>query len=360
MPELVAARLGPRSVPILASRFRHDRIEGSGNTSMATMATRSAGRYGPRMSRTAPCFVFTPQVGAGYAGFRERVRAAEETGFDGFWVVDHMWGRGVPDVPCLEGWSLVTALAEATTTLRLGVLVTCNSYRNPGMLAKAVVTADHVSGGRVELGLGAGWMEEEYAAYGFEFPGVRTRLDQLAETLEIVTRLFTQPRTTVDGRFYRFVDAPFEPKPVQRPLPITIGGAGPKVLMKLVARYAQRWNCPMPAAPRLQEHLSALRAHCRDIGRDPAEVVVSEQIAVILGKDDASLRAKRATAERMIGGFVDIESMAICGTPNAVIDRLAQKIESGVRDFAILFGDFGAPDSLELFASRVRPALKLP
>jgi F420-dependent oxidoreductase-like protein len=288
------------------------------------------------------------------------VRAAEAAGFDGFWVVDHMWGRGVPDVPCLEGWSLVSALAEATTTLRLGVLVTCNSYRNPGMLAKAAATADHVSGGRVELGIGAGWMEEEYAAYGFDFPGVRTRLDQLAETLEIVTRLFTQPRTTVDGRFYRFVDAPFEPKPVQRPMPITIGGAGPKVLMKLVARYAQRWNCPMPAAPRLQEHLSALRAHCQDCGRDPAEVVVSEQIAVIVGKDDASLRAKRATAERMIGGFVDIESMAICGTPNAIIDRLAQKIESGVRDFAILFGDFGAPDSLELFASRVRPALKLP
>ena len=210
------------------------------------------------MTATAPCFVFTPQVGASYASFRERVRSAENAGFDGFLVVDHMWGRGAPDVPCLEGWSLLAALAEATTRIRLGVLVTCNSYRNPGMLAKAAATVDHVSGGRVELGMGAGWMDEEYRAYGFEFPDVPTRLAQLGEALEVVTGLFTRHRTTVEGRHYRFTEAPFEPKPLQRPLPITIGGAGPKVLMRLVARYAQRWNCPMPAAGRLEEHLTAL------------------------------------------------------------------------------------------------------
>ena len=312
------------------------------------------------MAATAPCFVFTPQVGASYASFRERVRSAENAGFDGFWVVDHMWGRGAPDVPCLEGWSLLAALAEATTRIRLGVLVTCNSYRNPGMLAKAAATADHVSGGRIELGMGAGWMDEEYRAYGFEFPDVPTRLAQLGEALDVVTGLFSQRRTTVAGRHYRFTDAPFEPKPLQRPLPITIGGAGPKVLMRLVARYAQRWNCPMPAALRLEEHLTALARHCADIGRDPREVIVSEQIAVVVAKDDAALREKRAFAERAIGGFVDIEQMAVCGTPNAVVDRLAEKIERGVRDFAVLFGDYGAPDSLALFAERVRPELKLP
>lgn len=312
------------------------------------------------MQATIPCFVFTPQVGAGYQGLRERARAAEATGFDGFWLVDHMWGRGAPDLPCLDGWSLVAALAEATTTLRLGVLVTCNSYRSPGMLAKAAVTADHASGGRVELGLGAGWMEEEYRAYGFNFPGIGTRLAQLGESLEVITRLFTHRRTSIDGRFYRYDDAPFEPKPVQKPLPITLGGAGPKILMKLVARYAQRWNCPMPAAARLEEHVAALASHCSDLGRDPSEIVVSEQVAVIIGKDDASLRAKREAAERAIGGFVDIERMAVCGTPAAVIDQLAAKVERGVRDFAILFGDLGAAESLELFATRVRPALRLP
>jgi len=324
------------------------------------MASWASDRYGCGMRGTVPCFVFAPQVGGTYASVRDRAQTAEATGFEGLWVVDHMWGRGVPDLPCLEGWALVTALAEATQTLRLGVLVTCNSYRHPGMLAKAIVTADHVSGGRVELGMGAGWMDEEYRAYGFEFPSVPTRLAQLGESLEAITQLFTQHRTTLDGRYYRFDDAPFEPKPLQKPLPITIGGSGPKVLMKLVARYAQRWNCPMPAVSALGDHLAALKQHCTALGRDPSEIVVSEQVAVIVGKDDASLRAKRQLAERVIGGFVDIESMAVCGTPAAVVDQLAAKIEKGVRDFAILFGDFGAPDSLELFASRVRPELTLP
>ena len=324
------------------------------------MASTATGRYGCSVRRTVPCFVFAPQVGGSYESVKERARAAEATGFEGLWVVDHMWGRGVPDLPCLEGWALVTALAEATQKLRLGVLVTCNSYRHPGMLAKAVVTADHVSGGRIELGMGAGWMEEEYRAYGIEFPSVLVRLGQLAESLEAMTQLFTKSRTTLDGRYYRFTDSPFEPKPLQNPLPITIGGSGTKILMKLVARYAQRWNCPMPAAPALGEHLTALAGHCRAIGRDPSDILVSEQIAVVLGKDDAALRVKRQVAERAIGGFVDIDAMAVVGTPAAVADQLGAKIEKGVRDFAVLFGDFGAPDSLELFASRVRPELTLP
>ncbi len=324
------------------------------------MATRWTGRYGRAMAATTPCFVFTPQVGVSYARLRERVRAAEVAGFEGFWIVDHMWGRGAPDVPCLEAWTLLAALAEATSKLRLGVLVTCNSYRNPGMLAKAVATADHVSDGRIELGMGAGWMDEEYRAYGFEFPAVGTRLAQLEESLEVVTGLFTQHRTDFSGQHYRFSDAPFEPKPLQKPLPITIGGAGPKVLMRLVARYAQRWNCPMPAADRLTEHLEALASHCRTLGRDPREIVVSEQIAVIIAKDDAALATKRKAAERAIGGFVDIDRMAVCGTPSQVIDALCGKIERGVRDFAILFGDYGATDTLELFATRVRPALTPP
>jgi F420-dependent oxidoreductase-like protein len=312
------------------------------------------------MPRTVPCYVFAPQVGGTYASIKDRARAAEATGFEGFWVVDHMWGRGVPDLPCLDGWALVTALAETTQTLRLGVLVTCNSYRHPGMLAKAAVSADHISGGRLELGMGAGWMEEEYRAYGIEFPSVPVRLGQLGESLEAMTQLFTKSRTTLHGRYYRFDDAPFEPKPLQKPLPITIGGSGTKILMKLVARYAQRWNCPMPAVPMLSEHLAALVRHCETVGRDPSEIVVSEQIAVVLAKDDASLRSKRQFAERAIGGFVDIDQMAVVGTPAAVADQLARKMEKGVRDFAVLFGDFGAPDSLELFASRVRPELTLP
>ena len=309
------------------------------------------------MATRVPCSVFVPQAGFDYATLRERALIAESLGFAGLWTVDHMWARGAADVPFLDGWTVVSALAEATTRLRLGVLVTCNSYRNPGILAKIVATSDHISRGRIELGIGAGWMEEEYAAYGFPFPPVRTRLSQLEEALEVMTRLFSQPRTSYRGQHYRFEDAPFEPKPLQSPLPITIGGAGPKVLMRLVARYAHRWNCPMPAASRLEEHLVALSRHCEAIGRDSRDVVVSEQIAVVLGKDGADLARQIEIARQRIGGFVDLETMGVCGTPSAVVDRLCAKIERGVTDFAVLFGDLGTPRSLQMFSDQVAPHL---
>jgi len=309
------------------------------------------------MSERIPCSVFIPQTGFDYATLRERALIAESLGFTGLWTVDHMWARGAADVSFLDGWTLIAGLAEATSRLRLGVLVTCNSYRNPGILAKAVTTADHISNGRIELGIGAGWMEEEYLAYGFPFPSVPTRLSQLEESLEVITRLLAQPRTSFVGDHYRFQDAPFEPKPLQNPLPITIGGAGPKVLMRLVARYAHRWNCPMPAAPRLSEHLAALSRHCETIGRDVRDIVVSEQIAVVVGKNDAELANEVEIAHRTIGGFVDLASMAVCGTPDAVVDRLSEKIRTGVNDFAVLLGDLGTPRSLELFAERVAPHL---
>jgi F420-dependent oxidoreductase-like protein len=309
------------------------------------------------MATLVPCSVFVPQGGFDYTTLRERALLAESLGFSGFWTVDHMWARGDADAPFLDGWTVVSALAEATSRLRLGVLVTCNSYRNPGLLAKAVATSDHISGGRIDLGVGAGWMEEEYAAYGFPFPPIRTRLSQLEESLEIMTRLFSRHRTTYRGEHYHFEDAPFEPKPVQRPLPITIGGAGPNVLMRLVARYAHRWNCPMPAASRLDEHLVALSRHCERIGRAYSDIVVSEQIAVVVGTDDRDLAKQVDIARQRIGGFVDLSSMAVCGTPAAVVDRLSAKIARGVRDFAVLFGDLGTPQSLQLFSDHVAPHL---
>ncbi len=302
--------------------------------------------------------IFAAQGGMDYARLRDRARLAEQLGYDGFWLVDHMWPRGVPDADFLEGWTTVAGLAEATSRLRLGVLVTCNSYRNPGMLAKAVISADHISGGRIELGMGAGWMEEEYRAYGFEFPPLPIRLSQLDESLTIVRSLFESPRTTFHGRHYAFRDAPCNPKPLQNPLPITIGGAGPKVLMKLVAEHAQRWNCPMNAAERLAEHREALARHCEAIGRDATEIVISEQLPVVLGADPRHYRAKRQLAQRMVGDLVgDIDSVAVCGTPEQVAGAMRAKMARGVSDFAILFGDLGMPDSLQLFAAEVIPRL---
>lgn len=302
--------------------------------------------------------VFLPQAGLRYAQLRERVRLAEQLGYDGCWLVDHMWSRGHPDVDFLEAWTTVAALAEATTRLRLGVLVTCNAYRNPGMLAKAVTSADHVSNGRIELGMGAGWMEEEYRAYGFDFPDIPVRLAQLDESLTVVRSLFETNRTTIHGRYYMIRDAPFNPKPIQHPLPITIGGAGPKRLMRIVARHAQRWNCPMNATPRMEEHRQALLRHCDSLGRDANEIVISEQLPVVVGADAQHYRSKRTLAQLVVGDFVgDIDSVAACGTPDEVATTLRAKVSRGVRDFALLFGDLGMPDTLELFATRVMPRL---
>ena len=278
-------------------------------------------------------------------------------GYDALWIVDHMWARGLPDVDFLEAWTTIAALAEATRTLRLGVLVTCNSYRNPGMLAKSVTTADHVSGGRVELGLGAGWMEEEYRAYGFDFPPVPTRLAQLEESLEVISRLFTKHRTSFNGNFYHFHNTPFAPKPLQTPLPITLGGSGLRVFMRLVARFASRWNCPMPAAARIEKHVEALARYCEAFDRDPAEIVVSEQTCVVLGRNERDYREKLSLAKTMVGGWIDLDTMAVHGTPDRVAESLRSKMSRGVRDFAIVFGDLGMPETLELFTNDVAPLL---
>jgi len=310
------------------------------------------------MTDHAKCSLFLPQAMLSYAQLLERTRLVERLGYEGMWVVDHMWAGGMPDLDFLEGWTAIAGLAAQTQRLRLGVLVTCNSYRNPGILAKSVATADHISAGRIELGMGAGWMEAEYRAYGYDFPSIGVRLAQLEESLEIITQLFTQERTSFAGKHYTFADAPFAPKPLQEPLPITIGGGGTRVLMRLVARYAARWNCPMPTAVRLSEHLEALTAHCDAIGRDPSEITIGEQVAVVLGRDDADLKSKRELAELMIGGFVDIDTLAVCGTPAAVIDGLRKKIGAGVSDFAVLLGDLGSPESIELFATEVMPHLQ--
>jgi F420-dependent oxidoreductase-like protein len=301
--------------------------------------------------------IFLPQTGLSYSLLRQRARCVEALGYDALWVVDHMWTRALPDVAMLDGWTTIAGLAEATVRLRLGVLVTCNSYRNPGMLAKAVVTADHISEGRIEFGIGAGWMEEEFRAYGFDFPSTRVRLAQLEESLTILTRLFGERRTSFQGDHYEFRDAPFEPKPVQSPFPITLGGSGTRLFMRLVARFAARWNCPMPAVPALEEHLAALARHCENVGRDPDDIVVSEQTCIVLGRSDADYREKLSLARTLVGSWVDLETMAVHGTPPKVADTLRAKMARGVRDFAIVFGDLGPPETLELFMSEVAPLL---
>jgi F420-dependent oxidoreductase-like protein len=199
-------------------------------------------------------------------------RIADESGFDHVWDFDHLAsiGDGGPDRPIYEGWTLQAAMAEATKRVRIGCLVTGNTYRNPALLAKEAVTVDHLSGGRLEFGIGAAWAEIEHQMYGFE--GLDHRVGRLSESLQIIKSLFTQERTNFEGRYYHFKDAIANPKPIQQPHPpFWIGASGPTTL-RLVARHADVWNIAGGDPDRVKELTSMLEAACGAVGRNPSEI----------------------------------------------------------------------------------------
>ncbi len=201
--------------------------------------------------------------------------------FDSGWTFDHFYpifsdSRG----PCLEGWIVTTALAQATRRLRVGVMVTGMPYRHPAVLANMAATLDVVSHGRLELGLGAGWNQEEADAYGIDLHGtLRERFDAFDEGCEAIIGLLTNTETTLDGRYVHLHAARCEPKPVQRPHPpICIGGTGERRTLRSVARYAQHWNFPGGDVPTFRRKLDVLHERCAEVGRDPADIVVSTQL----------------------------------------------------------------------------------
>lgn len=243
------------------------------------------------------------------AELRELWAGAEDLGFDVVAVWDHLYssrtggrkepGGGVSGYECHEAVSMHAALACATTRVRCGCLVYCAGYRHPGVLAKAATTIDHLSGGRAEIGLGAGWAQAEYEAYGIEFPPVGRRLDLLDECAGAVRSLLRAPSTTREGAHVHLTDARNEPRPVQAELPIWIGGAGERRTARIVARHGDGWNLPFVAPDDLGAKRAALARHCEHVGRDPAGVRLG--VNVIVCDDDASLHAQfgpRAEAVR--------------------------------------------------------------
>jgi F420-dependent oxidoreductase-like protein len=302
--------------------------------------------------------LFLPQVGLSFRQIRERAELADRLGYDSILFVDHMWSRGLPQIDHLEAWTVMSATAALTTRLRVGTLVLCNSYRNPALLAKMAASLDAVSEGRLLFGIGAGWMEEEYQAYGYPFPSTRVRIEQLDEAVDLIKRMWIEGAASFTGKHYAVREAVNRPAPVQKPYPpILIGGAGEKYLLRVVARHADIWNCPNNHATALPERLATLHDHCARIGRDPAEIEVSEQCVIVLGRDEADFRAKWKAAEAMLGSVFDLETTAFRGTPEQVADQLRRRVEQGVTFFTFLLGDFHAPASLELFAERVIPAV---
>jgi F420-dependent oxidoreductase-like protein len=244
---------------------------------------------------------------------------AAETGWDGIWVADHFMPPVEPaEGPLLECWSVLAGLATCVPRLRLGSLVTGNTYRHPAVLANIAATVDNLSGGRLVLGIGAGWQENEHRAYGIEYSDVPGRLARLDEACAVLRGLLTTPRTNFEGRYYNLVDAPMEPKPVQEHLPLLVGGSGEKVTLRIVAKWADEWNTwGVPEV--LQAKGAVLGRHCEALGRDPSAIARSAQVIV-------NLDATATTPMRM---------PSVDGSAAEMQDMLGRYEQAGVDEFIL-------------------------
>jgi len=238
-------------------------------------------------------FSFWPIARQSWEDVLTLARHVERTGWDGIWYADHFMPN-TPEAsdPCHEVWTTVAGLAVSVPRLRIGPLVAGNTYRHPAVVANMAATIDHMSGGRLVLGLGAGWQENEHRAYGLEYYTVGERLRRLEEACQVIKALFNEPRANFQGRYYRLEDAPMEPKPVQKPLPLMIGGGGEKVTLRITARYADEWNV-WGDVDRLRQKMGVLDGHCESVGRDPSAIQRSAAVLVYLSDDTSVVKRIR-------------------------------------------------------------------
>jgi F420-dependent oxidoreductase-like protein len=286
-------------------------------------------------------------------------RVADDAGFDHVWGFDHfnpIFSDLAGDI--FEGWSLLAAMAERTQRVRIGLMVTGNTYRHPAVLAKMAVTVDHLSGGRIEFGLGAAWFELEHEQYGIPFPRIGVRMDMLDEACRVARGLWTQETTTFEGRHFRLHDARCEPKPVQERLPLVIGGSGERRTLRIVAEHADIWNTFYGDEDEFRHKLGVLAGHCADVGRDPADVRVSLTFRAVLR--DSEREAADAVRE-VFGEVMDnprMQKMLIAGTPEQCAERLGAFRDLGAGDFLLGTIAPGDPRTLELLAREVAPAMR--
>ncbi len=285
-------------------------------------------------------------------------RRVEELGFDWISIWDHFYAadatisaEGVTSGShCLEAVSCHTALALTTTRVRCGSLVYCAGYRHPAVLANAVATMDHWSGGRVTLGLGAGWHQGEYDAYGIPFPPARERLEILSEAIQCIRLLLTEDVADFEGRHFVLREARCDPKPVQERLPLWIGGGGEKVTLGLVARHADGWNVPFIPPDAYRRKVEVLHEHCARVGRDPVEITKS--VNLVLARREQDLR-------RQFGGLADwVRDSALTGSAGEMTERIGAYAEAGAELVNIAVRAPYDPEDLDRLASEVLPAFR--
>jgi F420-dependent oxidoreductase-like protein len=271
-------------------------------------------------------FSFWPSTGLPFNEFLDAARHAEETGWDGVYVADHFMpnnGEG----PILEAATTATAVAALVPRVRIGTLVLGNTYRHPAVVANMAATIDQISGGRLVLGVGAGWQVNEHEQYGITLPPLRERFDRFEEAVQVLRGLLTRQRFSFAGEHYTLTEATCEPKPMQAPLPILIGGGGEKRTLRIVARYADEWNTW--GTPETVEHKSAVLAdHCAAVGRDPSTIARSAQAVVHLGS----------------GTPPEGRFPLIAGAPEQLVDTLQRYAAAGLDEFIVPGFFLGAGD----------------
>ncbi|WP_236792505.1 LLM class F420-dependent oxidoreductase [Amycolatopsis sp. GM8] len=296
-------------------------------------------------------------------------RIAEDGPFESVWVYDHFHTRPVPtDEATHEAWALMAALAASTSRVRLGQMCTCMAYRNPAYLAKFAATTDIVSGGRVEMGIGAGWYEHEWRAYGYGFPSAGERIGRLDEGVQIMRQLWTEGKATFDGRYYQVDGAISRPLPLQDGgIPLWIAGGGEKKTLRIAARYANYTN--FSGEPAEFAHKSeVLAAHCADVGTDFGAIVRSSNYNVVIGETENDVRDRLAwirshyephvPADVLESSYQNFASGPLVGTPEQIVERLTELRGLGLSYVISYFAEAAYDRSgIDLFARKVIPEL---
>ena len=291
---------------------------------------------------------------------RDAWKLIDSLGYDTAWTFDHFFAiLSDPAGPCLEGWMALAALAAETRHVQTGVLVSGNTYRHPALLAKMGATLDHTSGGRLIMGIGAGWFEQEHEAYGIHFGTTAERIHRLDEAAEIIKRLWSEKQLTFEGRYYKLRDAYCEPKPVQQPRPpIMIGGGGEKLTLRVVAKHADQGNTFGPPAV-FRHKLNVLGEHCAAVGRNMDEIEISWAGAAAVTD---SKEVREAIVNGMAKAFgqpaADIEPGLLVGSASEVRDRIQRFVEAGVTHFILIANTPFNHDSIRRFAEEVIPSFR--
>jgi F420-dependent oxidoreductase-like protein len=298
-----------------------------------------------------------------WAELRETWQEVETLGFDTLWMNDHLLPSvGPSDAPNLEGWTLLGAAAALTTHVRIGVMVASNTFRHPAVLAKMATTVDHISGGRLILGIGSGYFAQEHQVYGIPLHTPSRRARQLEEALQVIYKLWTEEDASFSGTYYRLANAPFAPKPLQKPHPpIMIGGTGEKLTLPLVAKYADLWNAGGLGLDALARKIAILDEHCARIGRDGSEIEKTYLTPLYLRSDPAEVeRLLTQIPQLQTLSIEQMRAMILAGDVAAVQRQVQGYLDIGITHIIIALRRPGFYDreGLRLFAQEVMPAFR--